>query len=269
MTNIDEVKEYWNENPVHSIEFEQSEDLKKYFQDIDNLRWSENDRWAREVFYDFEGTRDKKILDAGCGVGVFSRYYAKKGFDVHAIDITEKAVELTKKSFELFGLAGEIKVGSVEEIPYEDGFFDYVVSNGVIHHTPDTEKAVSEIYRVLKPGGIASICIYYKNIFLRPPLWYLSKAILPFVLSKSKGREKVFKCQTPEDFVKVYDGNETPIAKVYSKEEADTLFKDFKTLECSPHYFPARFLKLIPVGSFVHKVLDHKAGVLIYYLLQK
>jgi len=41
---IRDVIEYWNANPVHSVEFRQTGDIKKYFEDIDNLRWSDNER---------------------------------------------------------------------------------------------------------------------------------------------------------------------------------------------------------------------------------
>ncbi len=78
---------------------------------------------------------------------------------MYAIDISDSAVKMTQKSIGLFGLSGNIRSGSVESIPYDDNSFDYVISNGVIHQTPGTERAVEEFYRVLKPGGVASVCI--------------------------------------------------------------------------------------------------------------
>lgn len=266
---IDKVISYWSRNPVHSVEFASNGDLKKYLQEIDALRWSDNERWAREEFYEFSGFPPGRILDAGCGIGVFTRYYARKGFAVHAIDITRQAVDITRRGLEAFGLRGEVLQGSVECLPFPDNTFDYLVSNGVIHHTVGTEKAAREFFRVLKPGGIASVCIYYRNILLRKPLWSLLRLLLPFFLKKRDGRENLLTAQTPEEFVHTYDGNDTPIAKLYSRKQADRVFAGFEFLRVEPHYFPARFLSFIKVGGLLHRILDRSCGVLIYYLMRK
>ncbi|MBT5471040.1 MAG: class I SAM-dependent methyltransferase [Nitrospina sp.] len=267
--SIQDVKNYWNENPVHSVEFSASTDLKNYLEQIDSLRWADNERWAREKFYEFGGGKGKRILDAGCGVGVFTRFYARRDFEVHAIDLTPKSVEITQKSLEVFNLQGTISKASVEKIPYSNDYFDYIVSNGVIHHTPDTEKAVEEFYRVLKPGGVASVCVYYQNVLLKPPLWYLIRKLIPLMLVKKQGRENMLSVETPEDLVRTYDGNNTPIAKVYSRKQADELFVKFEHLRVEPHFFPVRFLKFFKTGGFFHKIMDRYFGTLVYYLLKK
>lgn len=267
--SIKDVKNYWNENPVHSLEFSDSEDLKAYLERIETLRWADNERWAREKFYEFSGGEGTRILDAGCGIGVFVRFYARKGFEVHAIDLTPKSVEITQKSLELFGLQATVREASVEDIPYPDDYFDYIVSNGVIHHTPNTEMAVEEFYRVLKPGGIASVCVYYQNVLLRPPQWYLIRWLIPFMLKKTQGREDMLSVETPKDLVRTYDGNNTPVATVYSRKQADELFEKFEHLRVEPHYFPVRFLKFFKTGGAFHKIMDRYFGTLIYYLLKK
>lgn len=265
---INDVKEYWSNNPVHSVEFKEDHD-KRYFEDIDKLRWSDNERWAKDRFYEFGDGRGKRLLDAGCGIGVFSRFYARRNFDICAIDISDSAVELTRKSLDLFGLKGDVRSGSVEAMPYPDNHFDYIVSNGVIHHTPDTEKAADEFFRVLKPGGIASVCVYYKNIFLRQPLFSIARLMLKIVLKKKDGREKFLTAETPEEFVRTYDGNDTPIAKLYTRKQTDKLFSRFEVERVELHYFPIRFLKGFKTGGLVHKIMDRSCGVLIYYLLRK
>jgi hypothetical protein len=74
---------------------------------------------------------------------------------------------------------------------------------------------------------------------------------------------------TPEDLVGTYDGNNTPIAKVYSRKQADELFAKFEHLRVEPHYFPVRFLKFFETGGAIHEFLDRNFGTLIYYLLKK
>jgi len=269
VTDLQTVADYWNRHPVHSVEFAPLGDPKRYYDFIDQLRWSDNEKWARERFYEFHAQPGARLLDAGCGIGVLSRFYARKGLDVHAIDISGTAVERTRESFEAYGLKGRVHLGSVESIPYDDNYFDYIVSNGVIHHTPDTEKAVREFYRVLKPGGLASVCVYYRNILLRQPLWSLVRVLLPVMLKKKEGRESLLVTSTPEEFVRVYDGNDTPIAKVYSRKQADALFSAFELLAVEPHYFPIRFLRFFKSGGALHRTLDRSCGVLLYYLLKK
>lgn len=94
------------------------------------------------------------FLDAGCGVhGLNARECIAAGFaSGAAIDINPDAISLNQDIGAEFG--------SVLDIPFNDCNFDFVVCSGVIHHTPDPEKAINEIYRVLKPGGLAYISIY-------------------------------------------------------------------------------------------------------------
>ena len=151
--SIDDVIDCWSKNPLHSLEFFRVPNSKTDFDSIDQLRWSENELYAKADFYDLPGDASTRLLDAGCGVGVFTRFYASRGFKVTALDITDVAVQITRKSLELNHLEADVRQGSVEALPFEDSFFDYIVSNGTIHHTPRTEQAVREFYLVLKPGG--------------------------------------------------------------------------------------------------------------------
>ena len=222
--SIDDVLSNWTKYPLHSLEFSEEPDSKAYFDSVDYIRWSENEFWAKKDFYDLPGDTNTHLLDAGCGIGVFTRFYARCGFKVTALDLTDVAVQITKKSLELSHLKADVQQGSVEALPFDDNSFDYIVSNGVIHHTPKTEQAFNEFYRVLKSGGKASIAIYYKNWLLRNPFWLIVRLLIPLLLKPMHGREKMFKVKTLEQFVRTYDGNDTPIAKVYTRKEAFKLF---------------------------------------------
>ena len=167
--SIDDVLDCWTKNPIHSLEFSGEPNSKAYFDSIDRLRWSESEFWAKADFYNLPGDTSTRLLDAGCGIGVFTRFYARRGFKVTALDLTDVAVQITKKSLELNNLKADVLQSSMESLPFDGNSFDYIVSNGVIHHTPKTEQAVREFYRILKPGGKASIVIYYKNWLLRNP----------------------------------------------------------------------------------------------------
>lgn len=112
---------------------------------------------------DFEQVKGKRVLEIGCGAGAHAMLFAQAGADLTAIDLTEQAVDLTRHRFEIFGLAGDIRQGDAEKLEFDTGSFDLVWSWGVIHHSGDMQRAIDEIYRVLKPGGLAQVMVYHRN----------------------------------------------------------------------------------------------------------
>jgi SAM-dependent methyltransferase len=96
-----------------------------------------------------------RLLDYGCGWGETSIEYYEKGAYVTGIDISEKFINAANNEFDSRGYDKNryqfIKMDA-HNLQFDDGAFDYVVGDGILHHL-DTEKALSEIYRVLKPGG--------------------------------------------------------------------------------------------------------------------
>ena len=99
---------------------------------------------------------------------------------------------------------------------FHDNEFDHVNCQGVIHHTPDTEATLSEISRVIKPGGTARISVYYRNPILQS--WrYLRWIGWPLSLLggglKGRGREKIFTESDVDEIVRLYDGADNPLGK--------------------------------------------------------
>jgi ubiquinone/menaquinone biosynthesis C-methylase UbiE len=101
---------------------------------------------------DFKG---KKALDAGCGGGRYTIALKKLGFaEVVGVDISEVGLETCRKRLVEKGIGGVLyKEGNVLELPFGDATFDFVFSNGVLHHTKDMVKGIHELLRVLKPMG--------------------------------------------------------------------------------------------------------------------
>ena len=96
-----------------------------------------------------EDITDKKLLDAGCGTGWFSKVAVDRGAFVTSMDLGENL--LAKVALKC---RSERLVGSILDIPCRDNEFDFIVSSEVIEHVPDPYRAMQELYRVLKPGGI-------------------------------------------------------------------------------------------------------------------
>ena len=102
---------------------------------------------------DFEGVRGMRMLEIGVGLGADHQKFAEAGAILYGIDLTERAIEHTKRRLSIFNLESILAVGDAENLEFEDCFFDRCYSWGVSHHSPNTAKAVSEVWRVLKPGG--------------------------------------------------------------------------------------------------------------------
>ena len=161
---------------------------------------------------------------------------------------------------------------NAESMTFPDASFDHVNCQGVIHHTPNTEATVAEIARVLKPGGTASISVYYRNPMLK--LWpYLRWMGWPLTKLggglNGRGREKIFLEGDVDEIVRLYDGAENPIGKSYSRQQfLQMLKKHFVVHETYQHFFPARALPFkLPLA--LHHWLDRHLGFMIYATLKK
>lgn len=104
----------------------------------------------------------QRALDMGCGAGQLIPILTELGYQVSAIDISENMVELTKKLCREYNVNTEAKVGDCENLDYPDNSFDVYVAMGVIEYMDTDEVMLSEVKRMLRPGGIAIITIRSK-----------------------------------------------------------------------------------------------------------
>ena len=92
--------------------------------------------------------RPSRVLEVGCGWGELARRIAAEAAtDVIATDLSPHMVELARAG----GVAAE--VADVQDLPFADGSFDVAVAAWMLYHVPDRDRAVSELARVLRPGG--------------------------------------------------------------------------------------------------------------------
>ena len=98
---------------------------------------------------------DRLALDLGCGVGRHALALADIGFDVAAMDGSPAGLEELSRTAATAGLSIDGRLAEMTDLPYDDDAFDYVLSFNVIYHgDPEiVARAISEIRRVLKPGG--------------------------------------------------------------------------------------------------------------------
>lgn len=90
---------------------------------------------------------DARILDAGCGVGMYSAQFAAYSSHVTGVEIDPAVAE------EARARVAEVVVAPAEALPFDDAVFDVVFSHEVIEHVDDDRQAAAEMIRVLAPGG--------------------------------------------------------------------------------------------------------------------
>ena len=97
----------------------------------------------------------KDLLDLGTGLGQNAIYFAKQGFNVSAIDISDYAIQYLKNWAEKENVTINAEVGDIRSLPYDDNSFDCLFAYHVVSHTDSIgiKKIISEIERVLKPNG--------------------------------------------------------------------------------------------------------------------
>ncbi len=266
---LEEVKRYWQEQPLFSLE-RADVGSEEFFRKLEQVRREEVERFALR-FWGFDAFPGKGLLDVGCGPGWMTVNYALGGSQVHAVDLTPRAVELTRQYAAARGVEAEVREANVESLPFADGTFDVVVASGVLHHTPHVLQGIRECCRVLRAGGCAKISLYRKGILLRPRFFNLTQALLR-VISVHRPGSDLGRAKDVDDFIRQYDGAGNPlgIGKTTQAWRALLLEAGFTVRGAEVHYFPKRFL---PVGHLiprpVHWMLDRFMGAMVYFDLTK
>lgn len=223
-TTIDKVKEYWNKKNIPQQWYSNKTPFTiQWFNELSLKRYNTYYEYIKHDA-EFENHPGEKVLEIGTGIGTDLIEYAKNGSKVYGIDLGPDQIDLTKLNFKLRNLNYEdLKVCSAENIEHEDETFDLVYSFGVLHHTPNTEKAISEIYRILKPDGQAIIMLYARG-------WkhYLKRCFVHGILL-GKIIKYRFSWQALYDDISEVNGA-SPKTAIYTKKQVKNLFKQFSEI---------------------------------------
>jgi len=134
--------------------------LKKHFAtekrslDYCMKNFSNHERGADVLIRKLKLDKSMKLLEIGAAQGSLLIALSKRGYDCEGIEPVDLALETAKELSTEMRQPIKINKGFVEEIPYEDAYFNVVIAESVMEHVIDIRKAFKEISRVLKPGGI-------------------------------------------------------------------------------------------------------------------
>ena len=165
----DTVRSFWDADPCGAKLAEAPEGSPEFFAQVAATR-DELEPFI-PAYAEFSQAKGDSVLEVGCGLGSDLIRFARAGARVTGVDLTPKSVELVKRRLSLEGLEGDIRVADAERLPFPDASFDRVYSWGVLHHTPDTGRAVREAIRVLRPGGRICVMLYARHSWVAYGLW--------------------------------------------------------------------------------------------------
>jgi ubiquinone/menaquinone biosynthesis C-methylase UbiE len=209
---VESVRDYWEAHPL-GLQYVSDPNVEigspAFYEHIRPWMNPYKFPWIMErIESEAANLRGKKLLEIGCGMGYDSLEFLKRGVNVTAIDLTPAAIDFARRHFDTVGVtADEVKVDNALSLSFPDNSFDAVWSNGVLHATGDTPRAIAEARRVLKPGGRAIISHFY-----RKPSWMYALHHL--------GRENI-----------EYKDEDPPVNEFYSESEIEAMFEGFEIVE--------------------------------------
>lgn len=208
---ISRIAAYWDER-IHDLAITTHPvGTPGFFQELDDYRYDKLNYLPRLV--DFSSYKDKNLLEVGCGAGIDLVRFARAGAKVTGIDLSKTALDLAGKNIEQNGLSAELQIMNGECMDFADNTFDVVYAHGVLQYTPDTEKMVAEIHRVLKPGGQAVMMVYNRISWLN-----LMRQVTKVPL----------------------EHEDAPVLKKFSIGELKQFLKVFKSYHIIPERFPVK-----------------------------
>ena len=257
-----QTQKQWNTTPCGTGDFLQKlePETLEWFDAVRRSRYEVTDQWMPRTI-DFSCAKGKKLLEIGHGMGSDLLTFCEHGAEVYGIDITDEHHRLTKKNFELHSRQCTLKLCDASEIDFPSNYFDVVYSNGVLHHTPDTVRCISEAYRVLKPGGTLIMNLYYRYsaFHMRKLVWGLATGKL-FTIGY---RGVMATLERGADGVEI-----CPLVKTYSKHQLKYILEDFSDVQFKIAHFRGNHLPALGslVPTFLERLLEPFVGwyVVVY-----
>ena len=270
---LSDVNAFWNTQACGTHFVQESANSADFYEKFREQRY--RTEWHIPLLVPFAEAKGKSVLEIGTGNGADAAMFALNGANYTGVDLTEAALDATRKHFEVLRLTGSFQQENAEQLSLPNETFDWVYSHGVLHHTPNPQKAINEVWRVLKPNGRGIIMLYHKNSFnyyVRIMLYMRVRVLLKILSRLGNWKHDRAPLTTPEiigirgnqrpeiwdihyqNFLKrgwgylkaanfvhhCTDGPECPVAFAFSKNEARELFSKFRDVTFRVAHFPLR-----------------------------
>jgi ubiquinone/menaquinone biosynthesis C-methylase UbiE len=200
----------------------------------------------------------RQVLEIGPGGGGHSCLFKRHGASVTAVDITpQRAISTALRLSLVKGGEGRAYQGDAENLPFRDSVFDIVYSNGVLHHSSDTDRALAEVHRVLKPGGKAVLMLYARH----------SAVFWANIVPRGLFSGEMFRWPEAEWVGRVTEGKpkfgetRNPFTRIYSESELRQTLRAFHVVSLRKNSFQFdnfAIPRLTQLRNAVLKMLGHK-----------
>ena len=258
-----QVRDFWEASPCDSWFTDCQLGTSEFYKSLDEHRYKVHQRLLPAL--EVEKTRGLRVLEIGCGCGSEAERFARAGARYTGIDLTDMAIRLSRKRFQLARLKGTFLQGDAEDLPFPDDSFEVVYSHGVLHHTPDTAASIREVYRVLVPGGRTVVMLYHKDSFnykinlkvIRRIRAHMLRTAYGIKLVRAIWRESERQVHRHSELIRkdpiTYfedqnflnrntDGADNPLSQVFSRASAGELFWQFNDIGTEVMFWNPRWL---------------------------
>jgi ubiquinone/menaquinone biosynthesis C-methylase UbiE len=245
----DAAVEQWTADPCGSDRVHGVPGSASYAEELLAMR-AEYAPWMADAL-DYSGAGGLDVLDVGCGQGIDLVNYARNGARATGVDLTPRHVELARAHLDALGLEGTVVQGDAEALPFADATFDRASSNGVLHHTPGMDRALAEIARVLRPGGLATVLVYHRHSLHYWVEQVLHEGLMRRKLLRERSMEGVLSSGVEHSSIAA-----RPLVRVYSRRELRRMMSaaGLAGVEVEARHY-------LPSDTFVTQAL-HRRGLL-------
>jgi SAM-dependent methyltransferase len=226
-----DVQAYWNARPCNVRHSRQPVGSREYFDEVEARRYFVEPHIPR--FAEFGRWEGKRVLEIGCGIGTDTINFARAGATVTAVDLSEESLALARQRAAVYGLEDNITFRAADAenltavVPSEP--YDLVYSFGVIHHTPNPQRAIKQIREhYVGPDTTLKVMLYHR---------YAWKV---FWILLTEGRGAFWKV---DELVARNSEAQTgcPVTYTYGREDAARLLDGFTIEDCFVDFiFPYR-----------------------------
>jgi SAM-dependent methyltransferase len=252
------ARRQWNETPCGTGEHtgDLEPETLAWFERIRADRYQVSDAWMLRSF-DYASGQGKRVLEIGFGLGSDLLSWAQGGAEVHGIDITEEHLRLAARNFALHGCEARLQLADAAHIPYPDGYFDIVYSNGVLHHTRDIEESLDEARRVLKPGGRLLMSVYRRHSAFHYATLLLVDGVIRGKIFRLGHDGLLATIERGADGIKI-----KPYVRLYTARELRDLLREFEAVDIHVAHFTKRHIPLLwrLIPSAFERVLEPLLG---------